>query len=300
MIHHAYYPHIIDLIFHYAPFDLLLVMTATCRQWRERALEMIDHIYDYDTVGFYIPHGTTVEKGTRHCRILDVKRRDGPTPHGLSVGIRKFQDEGLIPALHTVRLMDTAYLRKPPTIHVNAPRVVYERFQPDKYSPSSARLELDRDAETEFERCSALSKLVINHTSRNIGCVGRSTGRLSHYLQQVVFVFHGKETCPCCLHDFLHEAGQASKSVTVSVVGAETLRDLSSLQRYDIQGKTLISREDPQGSWPSRPVKLLTHEEYRQSIGEREYAIETCQIERRVCLWGYRMPWLSSKIWSYL
>lgn len=57
MLHHAFFPHIIDLIFEFAPNESLMVMGTACRQWRQRALSQIKHLQinlSNDTYGFSV------------------------------------------------------------------------------------------------------------------------------------------------------------------------------------------------------------------------------------------------------
>lgn len=285
MIDHAYYPHIIDLIFESATFDSLVALSKVCREWRARALGMIDHVYQFDGMSFQHPFRTSRSNVERYCRVLDLSLHPWDGFEYLDQGFRRFKKD--TPALETLRFFDIAYLTRPPLVFF-ARKLVYGRFQPDKYFFLCGGDHI-RDEEYYW----GVKTLVINHTSDNIGCYKFKTGNFPPTLERVVFVFHGKETCPCCFMDVLNSARKAA--VAVTVVGLETLQAQTTIQPYSVREQKLMKSTDGR-QLIKKGVTALTHDEYRQLVGEKEYEVET-RWKLPVRSWHYILPSIYDPYW---
>lgn len=233
MIDHAYYPHIIDLVFESATFDSLLALSTACREWRERALGMIDHVYEFNGVNFCYPFPTKQKHTARHCRILDISLEPFDEIESLEDGLELFQKDA--PNLDTIRFTDVGYMQMP-VWAVTARRLVYARFDPDSERNGYGELEDDNPY-------ADVDKVVINHTSDNTRCHGFLTEDGSAPRKEVVFIFHGKELCSCCFADVLRWA--QDEVVPVTVVGIETLPTQKVYQA--VQGAEAKARQG--GRW---------------------------------------------------
>lgn len=269
MIEHAYYPHIVEAIFDYAGFDSLVAMSQTCQDWRHRASAKIGHIYHFDGESFYHPFDTTKENIVRQCRILDVAFHPTSLSSGFDAEAQQF-GHARLPSyalnLDTIRFVDVGYLQTP-IWYAAARRLVFGQFHCN-WNP---RFLQDKDF-TGRALFIGVKRVIINHTLRTSRCHQLEPRSFFMTLREVVFVFHGHEACPCCFLSVLRSARRTH--VPVTVVGAETLTTHATFQPYRVEGQKFTK---PSGDrrLAVRGIRLLTHEEYRELIGEKEYAIET-------------------------
>ncbi|EJT51394.1 hypothetical protein A1Q1_07366 [Trichosporon asahii var. asahii CBS 2479] len=49
-IDHSFYPHIVDLVFHFAPFESYNVLRWVCRGWRQRVEAKFHHLRDFSVI----------------------------------------------------------------------------------------------------------------------------------------------------------------------------------------------------------------------------------------------------------
>lgn len=134
-IDHLYFPHIIDLIFEYAPVDSLIVMGQVCREWRERVGAEFYHIRDFS---FSPGHTHPGLPSVPHCyRFETVSGRCAFTPDGrwaancrvMDVGAHSIDIRYKPLTVDTVRIqypVNSALAKKPLGI-VLARRIVFER-----------------------------------------------------------------------------------------------------------------------------------------------------------------------------
>lgn len=273
-IHHLFFPHIVDLIFEYATFESLVVMSAVCRGWRQRALPQIEHLHvDLHSGTYSLPSYTLFANAARHCRLLDidVDQMDSPSMSKLTTlaapGLR----------VDTLRLKRTTYLHKPRWLPA-ARRIVFSSFQQRRWMHFPSKL-LFQPGEREGG-WKVVEKLVINHEHVGIvetqGCRnperGGSTAALFPQLKDIVLILHGDGACAHCIVKLLDEASDVS--ATVTVVGVETLNTWHPLWPYHIDGNSVVKVQDNL-KFTLPGVVIMSHKKYRQSIGEKEYALET-------------------------
>ncbi|EKD03139.1 hypothetical protein A1Q2_02588 [Trichosporon asahii var. asahii CBS 8904] len=277
MIDHAYYPHIIDLIFDFAEFDALLAMSRTCREWRDRSRGKIDHVYQFDGMYMCYPFPINRTKALHYCRTLDVAMNPLDEFDSLEDGLELVRRAA--PNLDTVRFVDIGCLKMPVWV-VPTRRLVYGRFDPNPDLYGFGEPEDD-------EPCaSSVKKVVINHTSDRASCHHFKAEDFSVPTDEVVFIFHGKETCPCCFMAVIR-ATQIG-SVPLTVVGIESLSKQTTIQPYNVR-KQKLTRSVGGHRQAKRGVTALTHMEYRQLVGEKEYAMDT-NFEKPRQLFRYEAP----------
>lgn len=122
-----------------------------------------------------------------------------------------------------------------------------------------------------------MKKLVINHHHVNFpSCSDRGRDGTTKYLlpqlKEVVLILHGDGICTHCLFKLLDEALRLL--IPVTLVGHGTLRKRGQFKPYIVEGKYLVKRQDIRKD-VREGVEALTHEEYRDAIGKRDYDIET-------------------------
>lgn len=264
MIHHLFFPHIIDLIFEHAPCESLIVMGQVCREWRKRVESKIDHLHvDLRERSYSFPSSVSFYEAVRSCRVLDINL-EHPIRHWASSlnYLRK-----LTCRLDTVRLKEIVFVNDPRHI-LRARRIVFSAV------PCSSFPGIRAGDWTTAE------KLVINHTPRkgsNHGHCFKPEKRDATLfpfprLKQLNIILHGDWACSRCLIHILDEA--FDMCVPVTVVGAETTGSLDVFRPYFVEGSVLVKVEHSR-KYTRQGVKLVSHAEYRQAIGEKEYAIET-------------------------
>lgn len=273
MIDHLSFPHIVDAVFESAPFESLVIMTAVCRGWRSRALAQIGHLYiDMDSNTYRYPFSIPLAIAARQCRLLDIDT-GCPVAYYMT---KLMPFEALVPPLDTIRVRGSTYLDKPmwfPT----ARRVVFSAFQSPK-----------RESVPPFE-CGArfggwetMEKLVIVHKS-----VGSTHGNDCHspsrnmrtltptlfpQLKEVVLIMFGDGACSHCITSLLDEASDMSVPVTLAI--NSNTSSWYAFRPYKVEGNSLVKIEDYQ-KCTRQGVAVLSHEEYRSSIGSAEYTLET-------------------------
>lgn len=271
MINHLSYPHIVDLVFAYAPAESLAVMAKVCKAWRARALSNTSLVYNLLNDTYLYPYPISFNEAARHCRVLDIAVGNPATDNHLIPEVARLQT--LAPKLDTIRLRRAAYADKSMWLP-NARRIVFGAFHPDHRSLMG------------FKRGSRnggwkpMEKLVINHQPLVWTCCKhklmwtedadedeesmKEQATLFPQLKQVVLIL-SDEACASCIRSLLDEA--QAVSVPVTVVG-----DLPS-SSFEVRGTALIELTTD-GEHIREGVEVLTHGEYRAEVGEREYAIE--------------------------
>lgn len=275
MLHHAFYPHIVDLIFKFAPCESLAVMRAVCSEWRQRALFHMKHLQiDFSSNSYGFPVPVPLAKVAKQCQVLDI---GVGTPTWDSRLYNKPDPLSRLQALHELpNPLKTLRLKAP---YLDRPRwlpparsVVFYEFGSTIYYPAP---NFEPGART--GAWETMDKLVINHRETSYSsCNDRdkngTTRCLLSQLKQIVIILHGDGICTHCLFKLLDEA--LDGDIPVLIVGHETLRRRGQFKPYIVEGHALVQRQDLRKD--IRPgVEALTHEEYCELVGRREYDVET-------------------------
>lgn len=268
MIHHLFFPHIIDLIFEHAPCESLIVMGQVCCEWRKRVEAKIDHLHvDLRQSSYSFPSSVPFYDAVRSCRVLDITLRY-PTRHWAS-SVEHLKK--LTRRLDTVRLKEIQSVNYPRYI-LRARRIVFSALHPCFSFHDSDGSGIKAGGWITAE------KLVINYRPRkgkkyDYCCrPEKQDATLFPQLKQLIVILHGDWACSHCLVHIFDEA--FDMSVPVTVVGAETTKGRDAFQPYFVEGSVLVKVEHSR-KYTRQGVKVVSHAEYRQAIGEKEYAIET-------------------------
>lgn len=275
IIDHRYFPHIVDLIFDFAPLDSLYALSRVCSDWRGRVASQFEHVagFRYKRCDlyytFYCPlskkypdkpdlDGNDELKLFQYCRILDIDDSDPVRPHALG----KLQRE-LIPWIDTVRFRRLKDPDDQPKILPNVRRIVFS----DPMLPRSAILS------------AATEKLVVNLSS--ISKYKFREIALSAQLREVVLIVNARPCikqhkrqphCPDTLRCLETIIDAIDTEVPITLVGADQLPISFFHPVYAICGNKLYEYGQHVPN-----VCLKTLAEYKAEIGEKEFAIESGQ-----------------------
>lgn len=267
MIDHAYYPHIIDLIFSFASHSSLFAMSHVCSGWRQRAHVKFTHVHDLSVdIGWSgrlevefrlgangpkfwgVPFQREKLRMLEHCRILDVIS----LPPRTHVPLDKF-----VPSARTIRyrctramLYDTRQISPGTSVR----RLVYF----DEFPP------LDRSISVEelvYVDSSSLQRPLAMPSS------------FPPAVRRVTYIFTGDPR--------EHRAGYTEAGeelvpgdmlyrLRLHSVIVECLRTGVQLICVDIPAHVIVDEPDHPPS-----IRFLTLDEYRQAIGAEEFALET-------------------------
>lgn len=252
MIDHAYHPHIIDLIFEHAPPASLFAMSHACSAWRHRSHRKFTYIRSFSV------------RRTRKSRIAVRYKlgRDGPRfraildrPAGLS----------MLKHCRVLDLVSVVHLERTRQLVPPAHTVRFRSADRDSLSilPDTVKRLVFSNTFPSFARDLKVESIVYTDSGTSPGPM-RLDAPFPHVLKAITYVLTSGENAHPAAY-----VGKLRGIITMSCEARIPLRRVNIPLSF-VDSVALNPALDPQGL-----VRFMTLDEYRESIGEREFAIET-------------------------
>lgn len=175
---HMSFPHLVDLIFVYAPFKSLLVLRHVCREWRTRVDAEFYHLRNF----WAEVRTEDVEEGRRTYRY-----------HYQTASRKRCSVSKLVgyDSTEIVDLGPKVYKWPPINIRIDTLRFLYPHCSPRRNGPPTAlapaRLVFDHHFDAEAPYHDDIAKLVVNYRNDRFHIMGNHGPRVN----ELVFIVHG-------------------------------------------------------------------------------------------------------------